>query len=125
MSNIDITVGQSRWTLSVSDERLVCAKSRQPAGPAIVDVAAAVRDALDRPLHFEHPLRRAFTPDDRIALVIDEHLPRLGELVAGVLQYLATIGIGPEAVTILTAPGGQATDWIDDLPDEFADVHTE
>jgi nickel-dependent lactate racemase len=42
-----------------------------------------------------------------------------------VLQYLALAGIGPESVTIITAPGPQATDWIDDLPDEFADVHTE
>ena len=125
MSSIDLIVGQTRWSLFVPDDRLVRARSRQPAGPPIGDVAAAVREALDHPRQVEFPLRRALTPDDRIALVIDEKLPRLGELVGGVLQYLATVGIGPEAVTIITAPGTPTSDWIDDLPDEFADVHTE
>jgi nickel-dependent lactate racemase len=65
------------------------------------------------------------TPDDRIALVIDDRLPKLGEMVAGVLEYLAIAGIGPEQVTIIAPPGSEATEWIDELPDEFADVHTE
>ncbi len=125
MSTIDLTVGQSRWSLSVPDDRLVRARPRHAASPPIDDVAAAVREALEHPLRFEHPLRRALTPDDRIALVIDERLPRLGELVGGVLQYLATVGIGPESVTIITAPGASSTEWVDELPDEFADVHTE
>lgn len=125
MSTIDINVGQTRWSLSIPDERLVRTRSSRAFEPAIADVAAAIRDALDHPLRFEHPLHRALTPDDRIALVIDDTLPRLGELVGGVLQYLAIAGIGPESVTIITAPGPQASDWIDDLPDEFADVHTE
>jgi hypothetical protein len=50
--------------------------------------------------------------------------PDLGELVGGVLQYLAVAGIGPESVTIITAPDAASSDWIDELPDEFADVHT-
>jgi nickel-dependent lactate racemase len=125
MSTIDLNVGLSQWSLRVADDQLVRAKSTHPFEPAIGDVGAAVRAALDHPLRFEHPLSRALTPDDHVALVIDDKLPRLGELVGGVLQYLAVAGIGPEAVTIITAPGPQATDWIDELPDEFADVHTE
>src|SRR5258708_3277374 len=125
MSAIELTVGQTRWTLDVPDDRLVRAQPRQPAEPPIADVAEAVRHAMDHPLRFDHPLKTALTSDDRIALVVDEQLPRLGELIGGVLQYLAPAGIGPESVTIITAPGGLASDWIDDLPDEFADVHTE
>lgn len=125
MSTIDLNVGQSLWSLTVPDERLVHLRPDQSFEPPIVNVVQAVREALEHPLRFEHPLKRALTPDDRIALIIDDKLPRLGELVGGVLQYLATAGIGPESVTIITAPGLQSSDWIDELPDEFADVHTE
>lgn len=125
MSAIELTVGQTNWTFDVPNERLVRAQPREPAGTPVSDVATAVRDAMDHPLRFDHPLKTALTPDDRIALVVDEQLPRLGELIGGILQYLASAGIGPESVTIITAPGGQASDWIDELPDEFADVHTE
>lgn len=126
MSAIELQVGLSRWAFQIADGCLVTPVPRMPAGSAVGDVRAAVRDALDHPLRLDFPLRRAMTPDDRIALVIDEQLPRVGELVTGALEYLASAGIGPQSVTLLTAPGPTASqEWIDDLPDEFADVHTE
>jgi nickel-dependent lactate racemase len=64
------------------------------------------------------------TPDDRIALVVDESLPHLGELIAGVLEYLAGAGIPPSAVTAIS-PAGSAQHWVNDLPETMADLQTE
>src|SRR5262249_5718560 len=82
-----------------------------------------VRAALEAPFGFE-PLRRALTPDDRVTIVLDADLPHAAELLAGVLDHLGTAGIGPAAVTVGTPPQSRQ-DWIDDLPDEFADVTAE
>jgi nickel-dependent lactate racemase len=82
-----------------------------------------VRDAIESPFGFE-PLRRALTPDDHITVVLDAALPHAAELLAGVLDHLATAGIEPAAVTVVSPPGSRE-DWIDDLPDEFADVTAE
>jgi len=125
MSVIELPIGNSRWTVEVPPERLVTVSPSIAPSPPITQPRLAVRDAMEKPLRFDHPLRRALTPDDRVALVIDEQLPRLGELVAGVLEYLAQAGIGPASVTILTTPRAAPSTWIDELPDEFADVQTE
>jgi nickel-dependent lactate racemase len=125
MQDIELIVGQSRWSFRVPETKLIALRPRAVHAQPVANPRAAVRAALDKPLHLDFPLSRALTPDDRIALVIDEQLPRLGELVAGVLDYLAAAGIGPEAVTILSAPEHGSQAWIDELPDEFADVHTE
>ena len=82
-----------------------------------------VRAALEKPHGFE-PMRRAVTPDDRVTIVLDPELPDAAELLAGVLDHLKTAGIEPAAVTVLTPPGGRQ-DWIDELPDEYADVTAE
>jgi nickel-dependent lactate racemase len=82
-----------------------------------------VRDALEKPFHFE-PLRRALTPDDHVTIVIDPRLPHLAEMLAEVLRHLETAGIYPEAVTILSPPNS-VDSWIDDLPDELSDVTAE
>lgn len=125
MKAIELTVGQSRWSFTVGEEQFVTPAPRAPAGEPLTDLRSAVRSALDRPVRLDFPLRRALTPDDRVTLVIDEQLPRLGELITGVLEYLAAAGIGPDSVTILTAPEHGTQGWIDELPDEYADVHTE
>ena len=121
MPIVEVPVGRSRWSLAVRDADLI----PLPAGAhaPVRDARAAVVDALEHPVRFE-PFRRALTPDDRIALVIDESLPRLADLVAGVLEYLAGAGIPPSAVTAIS-PVGSGQEWINDLPDTMADLQTE
>ncbi|HJZ56954.1 MAG TPA: lactate racemase domain-containing protein, partial [Gemmataceae bacterium] len=77
----------------------------------------------EAPFGFE-PLRRAVTPDDHVTVVLDDTLPHAAELLAGVLDHLRTAGIEPAAVIVVTPPGSAQT-WIDELPDEFADVTAE
>ncbi len=83
-----------------------------------------VAAALDAPWHFE-PLRRALTPDDHIAIVLDERLPQLADMIAGILDHIDSAGIQADAVTLISPDPASPQKWIDDLPDEFADVKTE
>lgn len=121
MSVVEVPVGRSRWSFVVRDADLIPLPPA-PAG-AVTDPRAAVVSALDRPLRFE-AFRRALTPDDRIALVVDESLPHLPELIVGVLEYLAGAGIPPSAVTAIS-PAGSAQEWVNDLPDTMSDLQTE
>ena len=121
MPVVEVPVGRSRWTLAVQDADLIPLTSA--ARVPVRDARAAVVEALDHPVRFE-PFRRALTPDDRIALVVDESLPRLPELIAGILEYLAGVGIPPAAVTAIS-PAGSEQHWINDLPDTMADLQTE
>src|SRR5436190_18066626 len=121
MSVIEVAVGRSRWSLAVRDADVIPLPQTAPA--AVRDVRAAVVHALERPIRFE-AFRRAVTPDDRVALVVDESLPHLAELIAGVLEYLATTGIPPSAVTAIS-PAGSHQHWVNDLPETMADLQTE
>jgi nickel-dependent lactate racemase len=121
MSFVEVAVGRSSWSLSVRDRDLIPLPDESSA--AIGDPRAAVVAALEQPLRFE-AFRRALTPDDRIALVVDESLPHLSELIAGVLEYLAGAGIPPSAVTAIS-PAGSSQDWINELPETMADLQTE
>jgi nickel-dependent lactate racemase len=121
MPVVEVAVGRSRWALSVRDADLVPLRDA-PSSPA-KDPRTAVVDALERPIRFDS-FRRALTPDDRIALVVDESLSHLADLIAGVLEYLATAGIPPSAVTAISPPGS-SQDWVNELPETMADLQTE
>src|SRR5947207_31626 len=120
MAVIEVRVGRSKWSLSIRDEdRILLAPNREMSR---VDPRSAVVAALEHPTRFE-ALHRALTPDDRIALVIDESLPHLAELIAGVVEYLAGAGIPPSAVTAIS-PAGSEQHWVNDLPETMADLQT-
>ncbi|HEY8503202.1 MAG TPA: lactate racemase domain-containing protein, partial [Gemmataceae bacterium] len=120
---VGLSVGRERWEFRAAAGRTVPLRREATPAPEIADVAAAVRDALEHPVRFV-PLRQALTPDDRVAVVVDEALPRLGELLRGILEAVTAAGVRPEAITLLAPPGGRA-DWCDELPDAFADVRVE
>jgi nickel-dependent lactate racemase len=121
MAVLEVPVGRSSWSLSVRDADVIPLPPRREM--AKVDPRSAVVAALEHPTRFE-AFRRALTPDDRIALVIDESLPHLPELIAGVLEYLASAGIPLSAVTAISPPGS-AQPWINELPETMADLQTE
>jgi nickel-dependent lactate racemase len=94
------------------------------SGPApLTDPAAAVREALEAPLHYP-PLRRALTPEDHIALLIDEELPVRVSVLVALLDHIIAAGVSPEAITLLCPPGA-SQDWVDDLPERLEDIHIE
>jgi nickel-dependent lactate racemase len=118
----ELIVGSQPWALTVPSERAVMLQRATFSAPT-ASPGQLVHDALEKPFHFE-PLRRALTPDDRVTIVIDAHLPHLAEMLTEVLKHLGTAGVSPEAITVLSSPGSPDA-WIDELPDEFADVTAE
>jgi hypothetical protein len=96
--------------------------SRNPPG-GLPDPAAAVCAALEKPHGFPS-LRRALTPDDRVTIVLEDHLPRLVELLVPVLEHVISAGIDPGQITLLCPPRSTQP-WLDELPDEFAEAHLE
>jgi nickel-dependent lactate racemase len=97
---------------------------RQAPAPPLGDPAAAVRAALEKPIGFP-ALKRALTPDDHVAVVLDEQLPLLPELVAPVLQHLLEARVELDAITLLCPPTPRSQGWVHDLPPEFRGVRVE
>jgi nickel-dependent lactate racemase len=120
---IGIEFGRERLELEAPEGDRVSVHGPASA-PPLPDPPAAIRDALESPLGFP-ALRRALTPDDHVVVVLDEHLPRLAELLTPVLEHVRQAGVAPEAVTVLSPPPASTQGWLDDLPDAFQDVHVE
>ena len=80
-----------------------------------------MRTALEVPADYP-PLRRAFTPDDQVTIVVDERLPHLVELLVPLLEHITQAGVAPSAVTLLCPRSESRQEWLEDLPDSFQDV---
>jgi nickel-dependent lactate racemase len=109
-------------SVEVSDANVVAGR-RAPVAADVADLSAAVQAAMEQPRSFP-PLRRALTPDDHVAVVIDERLPQLGLMVGRVIAYLTEAGVNPTAITLVSAAGSRQ-EWVEDLPDSAQDVRTE
>jgi nickel-dependent lactate racemase len=117
-----LIVGSEPWPLAAPAGRAVALARRPFAAPA-APPGELVRAALEAPFEFE-PLRRALTPDDRVTVVIDPHLPHLADMLAAVLRHLGSAGVAAAAVTVVSPPHAPDA-WVAELPDEFADVIAE
>ncbi len=120
---VGIAYGRARLDLDVDEASLVAVR-RHAVPPDVADPVAAVRDALERPHDFP-PLRRALTPDDRVVIVVEERLPRLGRLLTPILEHLSQALITPDAVTILCPPPSGQHEWLNELPVAFREVCVE
>jgi len=119
------SIAWSRQTLEldVSEHNLVRAE-RAPIAPDLADPVQAMRDALERPLDYP-PLRLALTPDDRVAIVIDEGTPQLVRLLVPLLEHIREAHVQPDAITLICTPPTTGQPWLDELPDDFQDVSIE
>jgi nickel-dependent lactate racemase len=113
--------GRQRLEFEVAEGNRIACPSPPPP---LADPAAAVRAALEEPFGFP-PLRRALTPDDHIAIVLDERLPRLPELLTPLLEHVTGAGVAPERITLLCPPSASRQPWLEDLPDAFEEVRLE
>lgn len=121
--NLELPIGTNQWRIAVPDAKLVAVSRAEPT-PAARPLGELIRDALDRPIGLDS-LRRALTPEDRVAIVIDESIPNVGHGLSAILDHIASAGIAMESVTLISPPGSQSDDWIDELPDEYSAVRTE
>lgn len=120
---IGIGYGRELLEIDVPDDRVVGVQ-RQAAAPPLADPVAAVHAALETPLGFP-ALRRALTPDDHVAIVVDEHLPRLPHLLTALLEHITQAQVRPEAITLVCPPSDTGQPWVDDLPDAFEEIRLE
>ncbi|MGL4421562.1 MAG: lactate racemase domain-containing protein, partial [Gemmataceae bacterium] len=128
--SITLPVAEKSWAIRVPADKLVhtLRTSRTPNSPAAGTAREMARIAVENAIPTPNgpaALTSSITATDTICIVIDEHLPQLGELLAGVLDHLSAAGIEPTRVTLLSPAGPSNDRWVDDLPDEYADVRTE
>ena len=90
----------------------------------LADPVAALRDALENPLDYP-ALRLALIPDDHVAIVVDEGIPHLDRLLVPLLEHIRQANVQPDAITLVCPPLSSSQPWVDDLPDEFEEVHVE
>lgn len=120
---LELPVGLRTWPLIVRPEQAVELR-REPLTTPTADPRELLRMALEQPFGIDAPMRRAVTPDDRVAIVLDEKLPHVAELLAGVVEHLMSAKVDPSAITVILPPGGTGG-WMDDLPDEYCDIRLE
>jgi len=118
-----IDYGRERLEVEVQGSQLISVR-RQPTAAPLADPVATVRASLESPLGFP-ALRLALTPDDHVVIVVDEQVPRLGELLTAVLEHVRQAGVAAEAITLLCPPSASRQTWIEDLPEALEEVHLE
>jgi nickel-dependent lactate racemase len=120
MMQVAVKYGREEVELDVAGE--VVRSNHPPA--AVAEPAEAMRTALERPVDFP-ALRKALTPDDHIAVVLDERLPHLSQLLVPLLEHILSAGVAAEAVSLLCQPSELGQPWVEDLPESLQDVHIE
>ncbi len=120
---IELPWGNHTLDLEVPDRQLVRWR-RGDASDPVADWSAAVAEALENPFHYP-ALRRAMTPDDHVAIAIDEQLPQPARFLVPILEHIQQAGISCQAITLLCLPPSTGQPWLEDLPDAFQDVHLE
>lgn len=118
-----IAWGRETLNLEMGESNLVPGR-RAPMAADLADPVQALRDALAHPLDYP-PLRLALTPDDHVAIVVDEGIPRLGQMLTPLLEEIVRAHVKPEAITLVCPPHSSEQAWLDELPEEFEDVQVE
>jgi hypothetical protein len=113
--------GRGRIELEVADAGRVVQRCGPPSLP---DLAAAVRAALRAPHDFP-PLSAALTRDDHVAVIVDERLPVLAQLLTPILEEFVAAGIDPASITLLCEPSASNQPWLVYLPEAFEEVRLE
>ena len=121
----ELPVGTGCWPLQLPPGKLLPLTRAADPMPTDTSPGELIAAALASVVGLDAPMNRALTPDDRVAIVLDEKLPAVAELLAGVVKHLVAAGVSPEAVTVVLPPGATGSAWIDDLPDEYADIRLE
>jgi nickel-dependent lactate racemase len=121
--HVAIGCGLEQIDLEVRPDSLV-GIHRAPAAPDLSDPAAAMRQALETPVGFP-ALRRALTPDDHVAVVVDEHLPHLGVMLTALLEHIAQANVRADAITFVCLPPASGQPWRTELPMAFRQARME
>ncbi len=121
--HVPIAWGRQTLNLEIREENLVPG-TRAPIADNLADPVQAMREALAKPIDYP-PLRLSLTPEDYVGIIVDETIPNLGQLLVPVLEQIRDAQVRPDAITLICPATSANQPWLDDLPDEFQDVHVE
>jgi nickel-dependent lactate racemase len=71
-----------------------------PRGRPLADLAAAVTEALQKPLEYPS-LARSTTPGDRVVLALDDGVPQAAQITAAAVLALVDARVEPDGITVL------------------------
>lgn len=120
---VSISVGLDHLKVDVPESRLVRCQPVEACTP-VADPRASVGICLEHPVGFP-ALRRALTPDDHIAVVVDERLPHLADLLVPILEHVGQAGVKTDAISLICAPSVSRQEWLESMPDAFEEVRLE
>ena len=81
-------------------EGVLPAECGMARGRPLGDLAAAVAEALDKPLDYP-PLARSTTAGDQVVLALDHGVPQAAQITAAVIHALVEAGVDPDGITVL------------------------
>lgn len=120
--SVSLIVGTEPWNFILPAEKLRRLKRVMVSGLGLPP-APLMTAALEQPLGLGAPLYRALTPDDQVVILVDERLPEIVELLVPLLRHLLLAHIDLSNVTVLVPASSLQQPWLDNLPDELADIH--
>ncbi len=123
MKEFNLTFSSKVWGLKLNDNQVVSIVSPNLQTKNF-DVGALVRDALANPIEYPQ-LCSAVTPDDRIAIVVDDQISGFLEVLKAVIEHLSGAGIALENITVVCPTGTNPDVWINALPDELDEIKVE
>src|ERR1041384_1034642 len=114
-----VQIGSQHVALDIPEEKLLTV-IREPPPSALVNISATISSVLEAPLEFP-ALRRALTPEDHLAILIQEEINGLVEILQGILIHVFSADVKAENITLLVPPRepGTATDWFEKLAPAF------
>src|ERR1019366_8295699 len=98
--------------LEIGEQNLVTAH-RAPLTANLPDPVQAMREALEHPLNYP-ALRLALTPEDHVAIAIDERIPHLAQLIVPLLEHILQAHVQPDAITLLCSAPSTEQPWLDE-----------
>jgi nickel-dependent lactate racemase len=120
---VGIDYGLEHEDYEVAEGKLVATR-RAASAPSLSEPAAAIRAALEAPLNFP-ALRYALTPDDHVAIAVDERLPHLAEMLVPILEHILQAGVALKAITLLCPPTSGVHGWREEMPAAFREIALE
>ena len=123
MKEFQLGFGCETWELKFSEDQVV-----EEFLPNLKVTPAKVMDlvcnALANPVGYPE-LKRAITPDDRLAIVMVDKFNRFFEILVSVLRYVLDAGVAMENVTIVCLAEADSDSWVENLPDEYNEIKIE
>ena len=123
MKEFSLAFGSKVWEFKMRKEQIVVEFSPTLKIPQ-PNIPELIRKALSQPVGYPE-LKRAVTPDDRLAIVLVDQFNGFLEILVAVLEHLKGAGVAMENVTLVCLACTNSESWVDNLPDALDEIKIE